>query len=181
MVGCIGSAVKGIPFIDFGPYDGPAVCAVGSLNADLVAYESGSWVPGAYNVGDRFEFNAGGKGLNVAMSVAATGLPSYLVGRVGNDMFGQFLKRALTLGSVNQDLVKTDPAGYTGVGHVRVDAHRDYDTCVVPGTNNHVDAGDTTSVLNHAMAFSHLVMSFEIPSQPWLTRPDASARPDPKW
>jgi sugar/nucleoside kinase (ribokinase family) len=32
------------------------------------------------------------------MSIAATGLPSYLVGRVGNDMFGHFLKRALKQG-----------------------------------------------------------------------------------
>ena len=66
--------------IDFGPHHGPAVCVVGSLNADLIAYESDTWIPGAYNVGDRFEMGAGGKGLNVAMSIAATGLPSYLVG-----------------------------------------------------------------------------------------------------
>ena len=81
--------MKTVPIIDFGPHDGPAVCVVGSLNADLIAYESDSWIPGAYNVGERFELGAGGKGLNVAMSIAATGLPSYLVGRVGNDMFGQ--------------------------------------------------------------------------------------------
>ena len=84
-------AMKTVPIIDFGPHEGPAVCVVGSLNADLIAYESDTWIPGAYNVGDRFELGAGGKGLNVAMSIAATGLPSYLVGRVGNDMFGHFL------------------------------------------------------------------------------------------
>ena len=155
--------MKTVPIIDFGPHDGPAVCVIGSLNADLIAYESDSWIPGAYNVGDRFELGAGGKGLNVAMSIAATGLPSYLVGRVGNDMFGNFLKRALTVGSVHQDFLKTDPRGFTGVGHVRVNTHRDYDTCVVPGTNDHVDASDTTSALSHGIGFSHLVMSFEIP------------------
>lgn len=155
--------MKTVPTIDFGPHDGPAVCVVGSLNADLIAYESDSWIPGAYNVGERFELGAGGKGLNVAMSIAATGLPSYLVGRVGNDMFGTFIKRALTLGSVNQDFVKTDTRAFTGVGHVRVNAHRDYDTCVVPGANDHVDAGDTTSALGHGTRFSHLVMSFEVP------------------
>ncbi|MDT5211125.1 MAG: ribokinase [Mycobacterium sp.] len=83
--------MKSFRTIDFGPHQGPAVCVVGSLNADLIAYESNTWIPGAYNVGDRFEMGAGGKGLNVAMSIAATGLPSYLVGRVGNDMFGHFL------------------------------------------------------------------------------------------
>jgi hypothetical protein len=36
--------------VDFGPYDGPVVCVVGSLNADLIAYESDVRIPGAYNV-----------------------------------------------------------------------------------------------------------------------------------
>jgi ribokinase len=155
--------MKSPRMIDFGPHDGPAVCVVGSLNADLVAYESDTWIPGSYNVGDRFELGAGGKGLNVAVSVAATGLPSYLVGRVGNDIFGQFLKRALTVGSVHQDYLTTDPSAATGVGHVRVNAQRDYDTCVVPGANDRVDAIDVTAALGHAAPFSHLVMSFEIP------------------
>ena len=155
--------MKPAPTIDFGPHDGPAVCVVGSLNADLIAYESDSWIPGAYNVGDRFELGAGGKGLNVAISIAATGLPSYLVGRVGNDMFGHFIQRALTHGAVRQDFVAADSSAATGVGHVRVNAHRDYDTCVVPGANDHVDASDTTAALARGIAFSHLVMSFEIP------------------
>src|SRR3954447_9640323 len=105
--------MKRIPAIDFGPHDGPAVCVVGSLNADLIAYESDSSIPGAYNVGNRFELGAGGKGLNVAMSIAATGLPSYLEGRIGDDMFGNFLNRALKGGKVNQDFVTVDPTAGT--------------------------------------------------------------------
>jgi ribokinase len=151
------------PSIDFGPHAGPAVCVVGSLNADLIAYESDSWIPGAYNIGQRFELGAGGKGLNVAMSVAATGLPSYLVGRVGDDMFGHFVLQALTAGGVHRDFVRTDAAAATGIGHVRVNAQRDYDTCVVPGANNNVDATDATSALDRGSNFSHVVMQFEIP------------------
>ena len=155
--------MKANQIIDFGPHDGPAVCVVGSLNADLIAYESDTWIPGAYNIGRQFELGAGGKGLNVAMSIAATGLPSYLVGRVGNDMFGHFILRALSTGRVNQDFVRTDSSAGTGIGHVRVNAKRDYDTCVVPGANDRVDASDTTSALECGMNFSHVVMEFEIP------------------
>jgi ribokinase len=151
------------PTIDFGPHSGPAVCVVGSLNADLIAYESDTWIPGAYNIGQRFELGAGGKGLNVAISVAATGLPSYLVGRVGEDMFGHFILSALTTGGVHQDFVRTDPSAGTGIGHVRVNAKRDYDTCVVPGANTNVDASDTTFALDHGRSYSHVVMQFEIP------------------
>lgn len=149
--------------IDFGPHDGPAVCVVGSLNADLIAYESDTWILGAYNVGERFELGAGGKGLNVAMSLAATGLPSYLVGRVGNDMFGHFILRALTAGRVHQDFVRTDTSAGTGIGHVRVNAQRDYDTCVVPGANSLVLATDATAALDRGLTFTHVVMEFEIP------------------
>jgi ribokinase len=150
------------PTIDFGPHDGPAVCIVGSLNADLIAYESDTWIPGAYNVGQRFELGAGGKGLNVAMSIAATGLPSYLVGRVGNDMFGQFIQGALAEGGVKRDFVQTDPSAGTGIGHVRVNSQRDYDTCVVPGANARVDASDTTAALDSGRDYSHVVLQFEI-------------------
>ena len=161
------------PIIDFGPHDDPAVCVVGSLNADLIAYESDTSIPGAYNVGRRFELGAGGKGLNVAMSIAATGLPSYLVGRVGDDMFGQFLRGALTEGAVRQDFVRTDSAAGTGIGHVRVNAQRDYDTCVVPGANARVDATDTTSALASGLDYSHVVLQFEIPLETVL---DAAGR-----
>jgi ribokinase len=155
--------MKTSQIIDFSPHDGPAVCVVGSLNADLIAYESDTWIPGAYNIGRQFELGAGGKGLNVAMSIAATGLPSYLVGRVGNDMFGHFIRRALSSGFVNSDFVRTDASAGTGIGHVRVNAQRDYDTCVVPGANDRVDASDTTSALDCGTTFSHVVMEFEIP------------------
>ena len=98
--------------------------------------------PALTTSGTGSRLGAGGKGLNVAMSVAATGLPSYLVGRVGNDMFGNFIKRALTLGWVNGTSSGPIPRHSPGVGHVRVNAQRDYDTCVMPGANDHVGAGD---------------------------------------
>ena len=140
-----------------------AVAIVGSLNADLVAYESDTWVPGSYNVGKEFELAAGGKGLNVAMSVAATGVPSYLVGRVGDDIFGEFLGRALAAGAVLRDFVSTDFTASTGIGHVRVNVDRDYDTCVVPGANDLVTVADAAGALDRGIAFSHVVMAFEIP------------------
>jgi len=161
------------PSIDFGPHDGPVVCVVGSLNADLIAYESDTRIPGAYNIGRRFELGAGGKGLNVAMSVAATGLPAYLVGRVGADMFGDFLQDALADGGVRHDFVRTDPSAGTGIGHVRVNPRRDYDTCVVPGANARVDATDTTSALDSGLDYSQVVLQFEIPLETVL---DAARR-----
>ncbi|MGN9842554.1 PfkB family carbohydrate kinase [Nonomuraea sp. H19] len=150
--------------IDLGEIpEGVRVAVIGSLNADLIAYESAQPAGSDYNIGEAFELGIGGKGLNVAMSVAATGISPYLVGRLGNDIFGGLIRRALNKSRVNHDFVETDGSGATGVGHVRVNAEKDYDTCVVPGVNGSVDHTDIDRVLASGLTFTHLVLDFEIP------------------
>jgi ribokinase len=150
--------------IDLGAVpDGARIAVVGSLNADLIAYESAHPAGSDYNVGEGFELGVGGKGMNVAMSIAATGISPYLVGRLGNDIFGNLIRRALIKSPINHDFVKTDSSRSTGVGHVRVNAEKDYDTCVIPGANGCVDNTDVDGVLSSGVTFSHLVLEFEIP------------------
>lgn len=150
--------------IDLGEIpEGVRVAVIGSLNADLIAYESAQPAGSDYTIGEAFELGIGGKGLNVAMSVAATGISPYLIGRLGNDIFGNLIRRALNQSGVNHDFVETDSGGSTGVGHVRVNAAKDYDTCVVPGVNGRVDRTDIDRVLSSGLSFSHLVLDFEIP------------------
>ena len=107
---------------------------------------------------------AGGKGLNVAMSIAATGLPSYLVGRVGNDMFGHFLKRALTRGlgqpGLREDRLHGVHRRRSRAGERRTRLRHLRRT---RGQRPRRRRRDTTSALDHGIRFSHLVMSFEIP------------------
>jgi ribokinase len=139
------------------------IAIVGSLNADLIAYQSAQPAGSDYNVGEGFELGVGGKGLNVAMSVAATGVSPYLVGRLGNDIFGSLIRRALNKSHIHDDFVSTDGTRSTGIGHVRVNAEKDYDTCVIAGANGGVDHVDIDRVLASGLAFSHLVIDFEIP------------------
>lgn len=142
---------------------GTRIAVIGSLNADLIAYESPQPAGSDYNIGEAFELGIGGKGLNVAMSIAGTGIAPYLVGRIGNDIFGSLIRRSLSKSPINQDFVKTDTSRPTGIGHVRVNADKDYDTCVIPGVNGCVDQSDIDRVLDSGLTFSHLVLDFEIP------------------
>ena len=77
-------------------------------------------------------------------------------------MFGHFLKRALKQGSVNHDLVKTDPTAFTGIGHVRVNAH----ATTTPASYREPTTTSTPPTQrprSTRVGFSHVVMSFEIP------------------
>lgn len=151
--------------IDLGEIpDDSEVAVIGSLNADLIAYESAN-SSGDYNIGEAFELGLGGKGLNVAMGLAATGISPYLVGRLGNDIFGNLIRRTLSKSLVHQDYVKTDSSSSTGVGHVRVNTEKDYDTCVVPGVNGRVAHSDIDLVISSGLTFKHVVIEFEIPFQ----------------
>ena len=147
---------------DFTRPGGP-VCVCGSLNADLIVYQSERQVPGGYNVGGAFELGLGGKGFNVALSVAATGVETHLVGRLGNDVFGNLMQRKLARTAVRSDFVHMDTDNATGIGHVRVNSEGDYDTCVVPGANGAVGKADVDAALGSGPAFTHLVLEFEIP------------------
>jgi ribokinase len=149
-------------------YEAPkgAICVVGSLNADLIVYRSNQGSSGPYDVGDAFELGLGGKGFNVALSLASLGLETYLVGRLGTDVFGNLMQRKLAKTPVREDLVRVDPDNPTGIGHVRVNTDDgDYDTCVVPGANGKVDHTDIDAALASRKDFTHLVLEFEVPVQ----------------
>jgi len=70
---------------------------------DLVTRSSRLPVPGETVVGNRFFTAAGGKGANQAVAAAQLGVPTQLVGRLGNDTFGHQLLESLQSSGVLTD------------------------------------------------------------------------------
>ena len=68
-----------------------------------------------------FERNAGGAPANVAVQAARLGMPVQFVGKVGTDMHGDFLKRALQECGVDVSSVAQDPDAFTTLAFVEVD------------------------------------------------------------
>ena len=100
---------------------GPAgVAVVGSISVDLTAYGSPLPGPGETLSADSFAMVLGGKGANQALAASRAGVPTFMVGAVGDDLF-----RELTLGSLTREGVDTEAVavleGHTGVAHIRVD------------------------------------------------------------
>jgi len=71
------------------------IVVVGSINTDLVA--SAKVIPaiGETVMGTDFQIHPGGKGANQAVAVARLGYPVSMIGRLGNDAFGEQLRKHL--------------------------------------------------------------------------------------
>ena len=67
------------------------IIVFGSINMDLVVYSDKQPVKGETILGNSFETFQGGKGANQAVAVSRLGFPVSLIGKVGNDVFGDEL------------------------------------------------------------------------------------------
>jgi ribokinase len=77
------------------------IVVIGSINMDLVSTASRIPRPGETITGRDFQMYSGGKGANQAVGVARLGYPSILLGKVGDDIFGQKLRSTLSEFGVN--------------------------------------------------------------------------------
>jgi len=111
------------------------VAVVGSISMDLTVFASPLPRPGETVIGDRFSMVLGGKGANQALAAVRAGAPTFLVGVVGNDHFGELALATLIDSGVDTAQVTVSDGG-TGVAHIRVDAATaQNDIAIVPGAN----------------------------------------------
>ena len=94
----------------------------GSINIDLIATTSRLPFLGETINGNNFFTAGGGKGANQAVAAARLGIPTKIVGRVGNDSFGQQLLANLQTAHVDIADVVVDENIHTGVAVITVDA-----------------------------------------------------------
>lgn len=71
------------------------IVVCGSINMDLVAQTPRLPAPGETIVGRQFITAPGGKGANQAVTAARLQAPTKMVGRVGDDQFGEALRHQL--------------------------------------------------------------------------------------
>jgi ribokinase len=141
------------------------IVVVGSINADLLTYVDDSKRIGNYVFGDDFRFNLGGKGLNQALNVSASGQPVLLLGRVGNDFFGREILLQLGNRGIKTDLIVKDRIAHTGIGHIRVSNEGEYDTVVINGANSFLDKSQIDEAFKFKSQPSFILMNYEILSE----------------
>ncbi|GBD11108.1 Ribokinase [bacterium HR23] len=133
----------------------PHILVVGGINMDLVVVTPRFPNPGETVVGERFFITPGGKGANQAVACARLGARSSLVGRVGNDTFGQDLLASLTAAGVSLEGVGQDDLAPSGVAFIEVDASGQNRIVQVVGANGRCgpeEAKKAQRLLRHADA-----------------------------
>lgn len=111
---------------------GVVVC--GSLNMDIVVQSARRPVPGETLLGAKVSFLPGGKGLNQAVAAARLGVPTAMIGAVGNDAFANSLRGFLADNDIDSSGVREIDGPATGVALIQV-AQKDNAITVASGAN----------------------------------------------
>jgi ribokinase len=112
------------------------VVVCGSLNMDVVVQSRRRPATGETLLGATVSFLPGGKGLNQAVAAARLGVPTAMVGAVGNDAFANSLRGFLADSDVDSSGVREIDGPATGVAVIQV-ANRDNAITVASGANLH--------------------------------------------
>ncbi|MDX2216741.1 MAG: ribokinase [Oculatellaceae cyanobacterium bins.114] len=139
------------------------VIVFGSINMDLVAKTPRLPCPGETLMGDSFITIPGGKGANQAVAIARLGISTEIVGRVGDDRFGQELLASLRASGVGCDRVLQDSTTHSGVAMIVVDAAAENQILVISGANGQVNITDSQRLNDLLPAANALLLQLEIP------------------
>ncbi len=139
------------------------IVVIGSLNMDLVVKTDRMPKGGETIRGENLKTIPGGKGANQAAAVALMGNRVSMVGRVGDDAFGQTLIDNLIKLKVGTDFIKVDRGVSTGTAVIIVDKDGQNSIVVSPGANGRVNSEDIDKTEKLIQFAKLLVLQFEIP------------------
>jgi ribokinase len=128
----------------------------------MVAYSDQIPERGETVTGKDFAIGFGGKGANQAVMAARLGVKTYMVGAVGDDVFGQSAIKNFVDQGVDTQYLETVP-GSSGVAPIWVDGGGDNRIIVVPGANAKVTVAQVENAINSIKDLKVVVGQFEIP------------------
>ncbi|MDZ4087148.1 MAG: PfkB family carbohydrate kinase [Tabrizicola sp.] len=119
----------------------PTVLVVGSLHHDIMVEADHLPRRDETAIGHRWYPKFGGKGGNQAVAVARAGVACRMLGAVGADGFGAYLRAGLQAGGVDDRFVSVLPDVGSGMSVAIQDAVGDYAATIVSGANVRIDPG----------------------------------------
>ena len=138
------------------------IVVVGSINMDLVTNSRRIPAAGETLLGQDFQTHHGGKGANQAVAVGRLGYPVRMIGRVGDDAFGEQLRAGLRNAGVDTTAVVPSP-GASGVAVIIVAESGENSIVVVPGANSQVSVSDLDENLEMIRSAGMVLAQLEIP------------------
>ena len=138
------------------------ICVIGSLNMDLVVNVDTMPKPGQTIIGSNFKEVPGGKGANQAVAMARLNGNVSMIGKVGEDGFGQTLINSLKNDKVDTTYIQTAPCA-TGVALITVDKNAQNSIVVSPGANFEVKENDIDNNIEAIKNSDIVVLQLETP------------------
>lgn len=138
------------------------ICVIGSLNMDLVVNVDTMPKPGQTIIGSNFKEVPGGKGANQAVAMARLNGNVSMIGKVGEDGFGQTLINSLKNDKVDTTYIKTTK-GATGVALITVDKNAQNSIVVSLGANFEVKEEDIDNNIQAIKNSDIVVLQLETP------------------
>ena len=138
------------------------ILVIGSIGYDLTTYYDRMPVPGETIVGLKFAQNPGGKGDNQAVSASRAGGDVTFVGAIGEDSYGDILKKNLDDNKVKHKL-KVMPNLSCQIATILVDKNGQNSIIIVPGANRYVDKRQIDENENLIEENDIILLQLEIP------------------
>ncbi|AIZ61751.1 ribokinase [Bacillus sp. WP8] len=140
------------------------IVVVGSCSMDLVVTSDKRPNAGETVLGESFKTVPGGKGANQAVASARLGADVYMVGRVGDDAYGQEILSNLQTQGVRISHMKPVTEMESGTAHIIL-AEGDNSIVVVKGANNEVTPDYVNDALSTIDDIGMVLIQQEIPEE----------------
>jgi ribokinase len=142
------------------------IVVVGSLNMDFVVSVKHLPAPGETILGRNFQMIPGGKGANQACAagrLSGEGARVRMIGRVGQDLFGDHLKASLSAAGVDVAAVHASRSQPTGVALIPVEDSGQNSIIVASGANRELAAVDVEAMRRVFRGSSVALFQLETP------------------
>jgi ribokinase len=141
----------------------PRIAVVGSINADLVVRCARLPRPGETLSARDVSEVPGGKGANQAVAAARLGADVTMIGRVGDDAFGERLRNGLKENGVGIDNVLTTRDCASGLAIVAVEDSGENAILIVAGANGRLTPADVIAASEAIRQADVLLVQLEVP------------------
>lgn len=139
------------------------IVVAGSINTDMVVRTAHIPAPGETILGTSFFITGGGKGANQAVAVAKLCGHAYMIGKVGNDVFGKQAILNLQYENVDTSFIYSTDEQPSGVALIAVAGSGENSIIVAPGANSALNKDDILKAEDVIAQCDYVLLQLEIP------------------
>jgi ribokinase len=142
----------------------PSIAVLGSCVIDLIVSVPRLPVLGETLIGSDASIHVGGKGVNQAIGVARSDAEATMIGRIGDDPFGESVLDALDAEGIDREHVVVDRDATTGLGLPLVEPSGANAIVFTPGANGRITPLNVAAAEPAIRRADMLLLQLELPT-----------------